>query len=416
MIETPADVIAQPEFRRAVAAGDWSTVLRLVIQETGASGATIASATGVSQPHISRLLNGRVTEPGIRTVRMICDGLAIPRSLAGLLDRDQEAATNRRQLLGEALGVSGLAVVATAGGHVPLEHAQDEQLLMVLSATYRRLEHRVSSRLLIAPALAHLALIRQLRARAGTGRGARHLATMTSESAGLTAWLYSDLDDRANARRHYRLAVREAHATGHPLLPAYMQASFGHFAINSGDSTEGLRLVNHARHTLPRSAPLVAHVWLDAIEAVALAQYKDHRALTVLDSAQRRLVKAANDEPVWPWLFRFDQAKLAGYRAVVEARLGRWQAVEAALSLAASSPPSAKQQAINDVEHARALAGSGQIERACSVAVSALGTGARYGSERVVRAVAEFRSGLGNVGGASDELDDRLHSVYRDGL
>src|SRR6266511_6208689 len=85
----PAEVIAQPEFRRALALGDWSTVLRLVIQETDASGATIASATGVSQPHISRLLNGRVTEPGIRTVRMICDGLGIPRSLAGLVDRDQ---------------------------------------------------------------------------------------------------------------------------------------------------------------------------------------------------------------------------------------------------------------------------------------------------------------------------------------
>ncbi len=87
MIETPAEVVAQPEFRRAVAVGDWSTVLRIVIQETGASGATIAVATGVSQPHISRLLNGRVTEPGIRTVRMICDGLGIPRSMAGLLAR-----------------------------------------------------------------------------------------------------------------------------------------------------------------------------------------------------------------------------------------------------------------------------------------------------------------------------------------
>jgi transcriptional regulator with XRE-family HTH domain len=80
MIATPAEVIAQPEFRRALAFGDWPTVLRLVIQETGASGASIAAATGVSQPHISRLLNGLVTEPGARTVRMICDGLGYPES------------------------------------------------------------------------------------------------------------------------------------------------------------------------------------------------------------------------------------------------------------------------------------------------------------------------------------------------
>jgi transcriptional regulator with XRE-family HTH domain len=215
MIETPAEVLERPDFRRALAAGDWSTVLRVVIQEANASGAAIAVATGLSQPHISRLLNGRVTEPGLRTIRMICDGLGIPRSLAGLLDRDQELETNRRQLLGGALGVSGLAMVGTADGDVPLDHAEAEHLLMVLSATYRRLEHRMSSRLLIGPAASHLSLLRQRQAHA-EGRGGRKLAIMTSETAGLTAWLYVDLDDQANARRHYRLAVKEAHKTAHP--------------------------------------------------------------------------------------------------------------------------------------------------------------------------------------------------------
>jgi hypothetical protein len=62
---------------------------------------------------------------------------------------------------------------------------------------------------------------------------------MTSESAGLADRLYMDLDDRASARRHYRLAVKEAQATGHPLLPAYMQGSFGQFAVTSGDPTKG---------------------------------------------------------------------------------------------------------------------------------------------------------------------------------
>ncbi|HKT04918.1 MAG TPA: helix-turn-helix domain-containing protein, partial [Rugosimonospora sp.] len=404
------------EFRRALALGDWSTVLRLVMQETGTTGAAIATATGVSQPHISRLLNGHVTEPGIQTVRMICDGLGIPRSLAGLLDREQEIATDRRQLLGGALGVSGLALVGTAEGDVPLGHAEDEHLLMVLSATYRRLEHRVSSRLLIGPATAHLTLVRQLRARAEVGRSGRKLAIMTSESAGLAAWLYMDLDDRANARRHYRLAVKEARSTGHPLLPAYMQASFGNFAVSSGDPTEGLRLLADARRGLPRSAPLIAHVWLDAIEAVARAHYKDQRALSVLDNAERRLVKASDDEPVWPWLFRFDAPKLAAFRATAEAKLGRWRAAETALKVAATASRSEKQRAAHDVERAHALAARQQVERAVTVAVAAFDTDVAFGSERVVRAVADFRSGLGNLGGVTAELDDRLHGVYRDDL
>lgn len=414
MIETPVEVIERPEFQRALAAADWSTVLRLVTEETGASGAAIAAATGLSQPHVSRLLNGRVTEPSIHTVRMLCDGLGIPRSLAGLLDREQETATDRRQLLGGALAVSSMTLVGTADGDVPLDHAADEHLLMVLSASYRRLEHRTSSRLLSSPVAAHLSLVRQLRARTPTGRGARRLATIISESAGLAAWLYADLDDRANARRHYRLAVKEAHATGHPLLPSYMQGSFGNFAVISGDATEGLRLVADARRGMPRSAPLVAHVWLDAVEAVGLAHYRDRRALVLLDQAERRLSKAAGDEAVWPWLFRFDEAKLAGFRATAEARLGRWQAAEQALKISGSGQRSPKQQAVADIEHARVLAARKDISQACTVAASALATGVEYGSERVVRAVADFRSGLGPVGADAADLDDRLHAVYRD--
>jgi transcriptional regulator with XRE-family HTH domain len=416
MIEISAEVMTRPELRRALGQGDWSTVLRCIIEQTGASGAMIATATGVSQPHISRLLNGRVAQPSIKTVRLLCDGLGIPRSWSGLRDKDQEAATDRRQLLGGALGVSALALIGTADGDVPLEHARDEQLLMVVSATYRRLEHRISSRLLIGAVASHLSLVRQLRARTGTGRGGRTLATITSETAGLAAWLYMDLDDRANARRHYQLAVTQAHATGHPLLPAYMQASFGHFAVTSGDATQGLRLVADARRKLPRSAPLIAQVWLDAIEAVALAHYQNRRSLAMLDNAERRLANAANDEPVWPWLFRFDQPKLAGFRALAEARLGRWAAAEAALNLAATVQRSPKQQAVNDIDLARALAARGQIDRACQIALTALDTGTAYGSERVIRAVTHFRSNLGPVGNAAANLDERLNRIYRDDL
>jgi|ADGO01.1.fsa_nt_gi Helix-turn-helix. len=416
MIETPQEVIAQPEFRRALALGDWSAVLRMVIKETGLSGAKIAAATGLSQPHVSRLLNGRVTEPGLRTVRMLCDGLGIPRTLAGLLDRDQEVATDRRQFLAGALGVSGMTLVGVAVGDVVLSHAHDEELLMVLTTTYRRLEHRISSRLLIGPVITHLSLLRQLRQRTESGRIARQLATTISESTGLAAWLYVDLDDRGNARRHYRLAVKESQATGHPLLPPYMLASFGHFAVTVGDPAQGLRLVGEARQALPRSAPLISHVWLDTIEAVALAHYGDHRALSLLDRAEQRLAKTASEEPVWPWLFRFDLPKLAGYRATAEAKLGRWQAAQTSFKIAAKAQRSPKQHAFNQIEYARTLVACRQLEHACAVAVDVFDVGVKYGSERVVRAVADFRASLGRVGAVAAELDDRLHRVYREDL
>ena len=77
----------------------------------------------------------------------------------------------------------------------------------------------------------------------------------------------------------------------------------GQFATNSGDATESVRIVSAARDRLPRSAPAIAGIWMDAIEALALAQVRDRNALTMLDQAEFRLSRASNDEPIWPWIF-----------------------------------------------------------------------------------------------------------------
>ena len=219
MIKISSEQLELPEFRRAVATGDWATALHAVVQDTGASQTEIAIAVGVSQPHISRLMNGRSREPGVRTVRAICNGLGIPLSLAGLLDDAQGGDTNRRQFISGAAGVAGLAMIGTVDGEVPVDSADDERLLAIPSSTYRRLEQRMPSRQLLPPVTSHLALIRYFATKDGhDGAHRRRLFSLLSETAGLAAWLYMDVDDRAAARRHYQLAVRAAERSGHPLL------------------------------------------------------------------------------------------------------------------------------------------------------------------------------------------------------
>jgi transcriptional regulator with XRE-family HTH domain len=90
MIKISSEQLERPELRRAVATGDWATVLDAVVQDTGASQTEIAIAVGVSQPHVSRFMNGRSREPGIQTVRALCNGLGIPLSLAGFSTRRKE--------------------------------------------------------------------------------------------------------------------------------------------------------------------------------------------------------------------------------------------------------------------------------------------------------------------------------------
>lgn len=415
MIELPEEVVGRPEFRRAVSAGDWSTVLQVAIQETGASQTEIAVAAGISQPHVSRLLNGQSREPGIRTVRALCECLGIPKALAGLLDQTMEDETKRRQFLAGAVGASGLALVGTIDGDVPLDPSDQERLLTIPSATYRRLEQRLPSRALIPSVGAHLALLGHLsRREQHSPAHTRRLYAISSETAGLAAWLYMDVEDRANARRHYQVAVRAAERSGHPLLPSYMQGSMGQFAADCGDGAQSVRLVSDARRRLPRSAPAMASVWLDSIESLALAAAGEKSALGKLDQAERRLGVAVGDEPVWPWIFRFDQRKLAGFRAKVASGLGYRQLAEESIRLAEDPNQPPKPQAMTTVLRAQLLAAGGHTDEACRVAVGAFDVGRRYGSERVLRAVGSFRKVLGaGIGRVADELDDRLYGTYR---
>jgi transcriptional regulator with XRE-family HTH domain len=332
-----------------------------------------------------------------------------------LRDRVQaeEGPTNRRQLLAGGLGASGFAVLAST--EAPLAQTDDDQLLMLLPATYRRLEQRLPARLLVAPVLAHLVLIRQLLA-ATTATDDRHrrLSGVLSETAGLAAWLYADLEERASARRHYQLAVRAAHQTGHPLLPAYMQASLGQFASWCGDAHQGLALIAQARSWLKAPPPL-AVLWLDTLEAVALAECGDQRALTLLDRAEDRVDAVQQEEPVWPWIFHFDAPKLAGYRLLAAAKLGRTHSADLAYRCWSQANPSPKQRALMNVERARILATAGDLPQACAVAVAAFDAGRRTGSERVIQAVARFRAGLGSrAGSVTRELDDRLQATYEE--
>jgi len=306
-------------------------------------------------------------------------------------------------------------MIGTVDGEIPVDSADDERLLAIPSSTYRRLEQRTASRLLLPPVTSHLTLIRQVAAKDGHNAAhQRRLFSLLSETAGLAAWLYMDVDDRAAARRHYQLAVSAAERSGHPLLPAYMQASMSQFAATCGDAVDGLRLAATARQRLARSAPPIALVWLDCIEALAMAEARNRQALAKLDQAEARLGRALTDEPVWPWIFRFDNRKLAGFRVQVATALGRNQIAHAALSDAYDVHQAPKPRASMEILRARNLAGSGRIEDACKAAIAAFDIGLAHDSERVLRAVARFRNDLGTkAGGAASGLDERLFSIYR---
>ena len=175
-----------------------------------------------------------------------------------------------------------------------------------------------------------------------------------------------------------------------------------------------LRLLRDAAGRLPHSAPPTARAWLASLEAVSLSYLGDRAALNALDDAQRYADATFSSDPVWPWVFQFDAAKIASYRAVAASRLGLPKMAAEAFSTANGSVRSPKQAAVVAVEHARATASGGHLDQACALALAAYDVGCQYDSERVRQAVHDFRASLGPRAPrrVTAELDERLHSEY----
>lgn len=369
---------------------------------SGVRQTTIAQVSGVSQSVVSRLATGRSRAPGIVTVRALCDALGVPRSWAGLADqRQEEDPTKRRQLL--ALGAA-TAVSAVVGA---TEDAEAD-LLGQGTAALRRLEQTTPTRMLLSAATAHARLVAAARARARGPRETARLAAREAEAMGLLAWLYVDLDDSAQARGCYRAAVEAAERTRDPLPVVYMRASLADFAVTMGAVGPALALLRRCREDLPRDAPDIARAWLEATTATALAARGDVQADRCLRTAASRLREDAA-EPVWPWLMRFDDVKLARYRARVAHSRGDHASAARLCTVAAAG--TGKQGAANTVAHARALAGTGDIDRAVDHACRAWDTASTLGSQRTLHEVRTLHESL-PPSAAAAPLTSRLDSAW----
>ncbi|MFD1533109.1 hypothetical protein [Pseudonocardia aurantiaca] len=316
---------------------------------------------------------------------------------------------DRKTFLKTALGAS---VGATLTGYAPAVAGGDSaDVLAAMSgptAHYRHMEQAVSSERLAPAVDAHLALATDIvsgQLRSATG------FSVLAEISGLAAWLAADRANNAVARRRYAEAIHLAERTHHPLLVSYMTASLGHFAVESGDPREGVILLDRAAAQLDPSGPPSARAWLASLHAVAHAALRD-RASTY--AALRSAEQAANrpGEPVWPWVFTFDQAKVVRYQASALARLGDLRGAAVAFDAIPATLSAPKPRALMRIEHAHVLAGHGRIDDGCALAVEALRIGREYSSERITSRVRQFRASLPARTDAARNLDEALMTLY----
>ncbi|MGB3440814.1 MAG: hypothetical protein WBA97_18860 [Actinophytocola sp.] len=309
---------------------------------------------------------------------------------------------NRKTFLKTTLGVGAGVLLAPS----------DANLIEILSGPtthYRQMESVVASDRLSPAVDAHLNLTAGIvRDRVRTSDGFRTL----SETAGLAAWLAADRGDNATARRRYVEAIGHAKRAHHPLLAAYMTASLGHFAVEIGDSRQGLTLLQRAMQQLDVSAPATARAWLASLLAIAYAHTGDRKQTLAALRDSENLVGRQTGEPQWPWVFAFSSAKAARYRASALGRLGDLRAARTAYATAGPALTAAKPRALAQVEHATVLASTGDIAGGCALATEALAVGRAYGSERITSRVRQFRASIATHTTEARQLDDALATLY----
>jgi hypothetical protein len=281
-------------------------------------------------------------------------------------------AMHRRQFLQAIAATTGAALLPAADPSV--------EAITSVTGGFRRLEATTPAGELRGPVGAHLRFI------AGQlGHGGAQVAAAASEAAGFAAWLAVDQADAAQAGQHYRRAVGYAERSGSDTLAAYMLGSMALWAAETGRAGEARSLVGRAQRRIPPTAPPTVRAWSAAIEGMAHAAAGDADAsLAALKQAE--VAVAAGHEPMWPWLYQFDAARLAGYVGACATRLRLPRTALPALgeALDGLGPARTKQRALVLVDLAANHRALGDHDRARELAAEAQAIGAERASPKVL--------------------------------
>jgi transcriptional regulator with XRE-family HTH domain len=407
---------SSPAVATALARCDFATLLEEIRRAHGWTQKQLALAVGYSQSWVSNVLRKQQALT-VDQVREISRRIGVPVHLLRFGDAGGDDPTKRRDF-GKAMA---LALVP-----MPTRAVVDETTAPALTAitgAQRRLDATVSAREMVRGVVAHVEMANRLLARAGRTPFAADVAAAVSEAAGFAAWLHADMYDIGTARAYYRMAIGRARRAGQDLLAGYMLGSLAAFEVDGDDPELGLMLIADARQQIGNTPHPVPQAWLDAIEALSLAVARRDS-----DAAGHALTRAAkaieqdrrSEPPPWPWVFPFDHAKLAGYRALVAVQLTRpADALAAFTESLSAAQPAPKQRAVVMLEVATAACQDGTARRDCErvdeafrLAGEALAVGVTYSSERVIDRARRFRREYaGPATSYVHELDDQLRTA-----
>ncbi len=456
-------VCARPDVLDACRKRDLGTVIE-VLGSHGLTQGTVAGLTGISQGRLSEYKNHKITPKAKSIFEDFADGLKVPPSARQALglspdhsatakanegpenatfdvglnypDAPAEAVGNVVQLWRADLDSNrliearlepaawndaSLRWLVDAGQQVGREHTNGPRIGTADVARFRatvelfaQLDDRFGgghARQALVQYL-HTDASRLLQGRYRDDVG-RKLFSATAEATLLAAWMtYDSAPGRALAQRYFIQALALAKAGDDRLLGASILDAMSHQATYTGRFSEAANLARAARAGTRGIATATLTSHFRAMEARALARLGDakgcDRALAgaVSEFGRRR----PEEDP--DWIRYFDEAELSAEISHCLRDLGR--------SVDATRHASSSLVAVDDATFVRsdffvmmvladAHLAAGEVERACSVALSALNAGEQIRSARCIGYLREFRRHLAAAGEnrAATELEEQ---------
>ncbi|WP_131745263.1 hypothetical protein [Frankia sp. Cppng1_Ct_nod] len=303
----------------------------------------------------------------------------------------------RRELLTQ--GAAALTALTHLESYLSALDADPVSKISVLRSVVtaqRRREGSLPARDLAGIVVEHLRLLSAVGKNTRDPAAKQLSAEALSEGFGFLAWLAWDMWEIGSAQRYYHAAVRMARQSQHPTLPAYMLGSTAVFIAKSGNPQRALDLVDQALESLRPHANDTINAWLYSTAATtyAIAQQAT-QTWRYLDMAQEAAMRISQDDsPPWPWIMRFSDEKLAGYRLAAAVDLRDPVAALNSAPLATRVQAHSAQHALNLLAHADAYAMRREYDQSATIALAALEAASTKTSQRVMRAAWRTRQRL----------------------
>ncbi|TQM30380.1 helix-turn-helix domain-containing protein [Nocardia bhagyanarayanae] len=214
------------------------------------------------------------------------------------------------------------------------------------------------------------------------------------------------------ARLWYTTAIHAAQDIGDRYSEDIALAGLAYLPTYSDKPREVLRLLDPRLAEDPATGAAAA--WLWGMAARAHADLGDERQFAYCIDKSARALDSVSSEELPIGIFSFRPEKLAFYRAIGYARLGKPDetAIAAAQAISLYDPSETMEPALVSFEHATALLASGEVDEACAVATAAITNANTYIGLTVTKRAKRFDSALlNNSGRAVGEWRQRAREV-----